>query len=88
VYSIKARLSKGEELEGVCHLGPKPSFGLEPIFVEAHLFDFSSEIYGQELEIDFLYWIRPVRKFSTPEELKDQINQDCALSKQFLSGSS
>ena len=49
--------------------------------VEAHLLDFSGELYGQELEITFIDKIRDEQKFPSLEALKEQIARDLAAAK-------
>jgi len=50
---------------------PKPQ-----LTVEAHLLDFSGNLYGQELELFFVEKLRDERKFPSVSELRDQIAQD------------
>ncbi|HEY6204761.1 MAG TPA: riboflavin kinase, partial [Chthoniobacterales bacterium] len=44
--------------------------------LEIHLFDFSRDIYGQDLEIRFVRYLRPEKKFDSIDALKDQISAD------------
>ena len=44
--------------------------------LEIHLFNFEEQIYDQDVEVEFLEYLRPEKKFSGIEELKTQIGQD------------
>lgn len=77
VYAIKAALN-GETYKGVMNIGVKPTFAtgeLKPSY-EAHLFDFSQQIYGEQLKVELIAFLRPERKFSSIDELVAQIKQD------------
>jgi riboflavin kinase/FMN adenylyltransferase len=67
----------GEELFfGLTNVGAKPTFMEESISVETYILDFEGDIYNRELCLYFLEKLRETRAFSSPEELKDQINLD------------
>ena len=51
--------------------------------VESFLFDFSKDIYGKEIEVFLIAFVRPERAFSTVDELKKQMEQDVAQAKLF-----
>ncbi len=59
------------------NIGPNPTFGEHAMKVEVHLAGWDgSPLYGQPLEVDFLAPLRPVRRFSGVEELKQQLHDD------------
>jgi riboflavin kinase/FMN adenylyltransferase len=60
------------------HIGPNPTFGEDAAKVEVHLLDFSDDLYGAELDVDFLKRLREIRKFSGPDEVIEQIERDVA----------
>lgn len=60
---------------GVANYGVRPTLGAGPSF-EAHLFDTSLDLYGQELRVHLLSRLREERKFSGVDELRGQIAQD------------
>ncbi|MCU0719268.1 MAG: riboflavin biosynthesis protein RibF, partial [Pirellula sp.] len=60
------------------HIGPNPTFGEDARKVEAHVLQFSGDLYGQVLELEILERIRAVTKFESLEALKKQLNQDIA----------
>jgi riboflavin kinase/FMN adenylyltransferase len=85
VYAIRCHVS-GRTYNGVMNVGKKPTFveNLEKTTLEAHLFDFSESIYGREVSIDFIAYIRPERKFPSIAELVAQISQDAEQAKQLF----
>ncbi|MBA2937789.1 bifunctional riboflavin kinase/FAD synthetase [Paenibacillus sp. CGMCC 1.16610] len=85
VYAIKASI-KGETYKGVMNIGVKPTFAtgeLKPSF-EAHLFDFSQQIYGEQMKVELIAFLRPERKFSSIDELITQIKADAEAAKNKL----
>lgn len=68
---------------GVLNHGMKPTFYAKDIVpvMEAHLFDFSEEIYGDQMKIEFVEFIRPERRFNGIQELIDQITMDSNYAK-------
>jgi riboflavin kinase / FMN adenylyltransferase len=62
---------------GVANFGVRPTLGAGPSF-EAHLFDTSLDLYGQELRVHLLSRLREERKFSGLDELRAQIASDMA----------
>jgi riboflavin kinase/FMN adenylyltransferase len=62
---------------GVANFGVRPTVGAGPSF-EAHLLDFSGDLYGKELRVHLLSRLREERKFPGVEALRAQIQQDIA----------
>jgi riboflavin kinase/FMN adenylyltransferase len=60
---------------GVANYGVRPTLGAGPSF-EVHLFDTSLDLYGQELRVHWVSWLREERKFSSLDELVAQIARD------------
>jgi riboflavin kinase / FMN adenylyltransferase len=58
-------------------VGVRPTFGvgLEPL-VEAHLLDFDGDLYGSEIRIEFVRWLRPELRFDSADALRRQIAED------------
>lgn len=82
VYLTRVNWQK-EELKAVTNVGIRPTFTSQdtlPI-IEVHLLDFDSQIYDEFLTVDFVDRIRPEKKFSTVEELKDQIQKDVEMAR-------
>jgi riboflavin kinase/FMN adenylyltransferase len=77
VYVGEARLG-GALYRGVANLGFRPtvSSGKPERLLEMHLFDLDREVYGEEMEIRFLRYLRPEQKFANVEALRAQIAAD------------
>lgn len=61
---------------GVANIGYSPTFNDNEFTVEVHLLDFSENIYGEKIRVNFIERIRDEKKFGDISELKDQINRD------------
>ena len=48
---------------------------MKPI-IEVHIIDFNENLYGRELYVDFVSYMRPVMQFASMEELKEQLIKD------------
>jgi riboflavin kinase/FMN adenylyltransferase len=75
VYACRAWLGP-ERFMAMANVGARPTFGGQDTCVEAFLLDFDRDIYGQELAIDFIRWLRGEQKFSGLDALKQQIRSD------------
>lgn len=60
----------------VINCGARPTFSLYEKVIEAHILDFSNDLYGKEIPIYFLSRIRDVQKFSSKEALIKRITED------------
>jgi riboflavin kinase/FMN adenylyltransferase len=84
VYAVTARLQSGEVVKGVANIGLRPTVGGTQSRLEAHLFDFTGDLYGQEITVALHAFLRPERKFESFEALKTQIGQDAAAARALL----
>lgn len=64
------------QYRGVANLGMRPTVGGDEKLLEVHVFDFSGDLYGKNLRVKFLRYIRGERKFSSLDELREQIAKD------------
>lgn len=86
VYAVTGRiLATGEALEGAANIGVRPQFEPPRELLEPYFFDFSGDLYGQEIEVAFHHFLRPEAKFDTLEALIAQMEKDCAEAKRLLS---
>jgi riboflavin kinase/FMN adenylyltransferase len=74
----------GMTVNGVANIGLRPTVGGLVPRLEAHLFDISRDLYGRHLRVALVEFIRPERKFSSFDELKDQIATDAARARAIL----
>jgi riboflavin kinase/FMN adenylyltransferase len=83
VYAAEARI-EGQLNRGVINLGFRPtvSSGTSERVLEIHLFDFDRDIYGQDVEVRFLKFLRPEKKFESLDALVQQIRHDVEQARQ------
>ena len=65
-----------------CNIGPNPTFGEQIRKVEAHLLDYSGDLYGRVVELDFLARLRATRAFAGIDDLLAQIRADIERTRQ------
>ena len=81
VYAVRI-IFAGRKYDGACYIGPKPGFLDNKIKtkalnnIEVFIFNFRKNIYGRDLEVQFLKKIRKARKFNSIHELAAQIKKD------------
>lgn len=76
VYAVKVAVLDREYL-GVCNIGNRPTVGKDNArTIETHILEFDEDIYGLDLKIEFLKYIRAERKFDSMDALKTQILKD------------
>ena len=71
---------------GVVNVGNRPTFGGAESVVEAHVLDYSGELYGKRLSVDFVARLRAEQKFAGVEELVAAIENDVAKTRELLEG--
>ena len=76
--------SRPGALPGVASLGTRPTVGGVEALLEAHLFDFSGDLYGREIEVEFVAKLRDERCFETLEALVAQMRRDADEARQIL----
>ena len=86
VYAVTGRLPDGRVLKGAANLGIRPSFDPPKELLEPHFFDFTGDLYGQEIDVAFHAFLRPEAKFDSMGALMEQIAADCEQAKVMLSG--
>ena len=66
----------GEKFKGVTNVGRRPTVGTEKILSETHILNFDRDIYGENVDVRLIKFIRPEKKFSSFDELACQIKSD------------
>lgn len=81
VYAARVRIGE-RSFNGIANLGIRPTFSTDHERVlEAHLFDFEGDLYGLDVELEFLRFVRAEKKFGSVGELRAQIQRDIAAAK-------
>lgn len=75
IYAVRGVLRRGT-YTGALHLGPRPTFKGSPPTIELHLLDFSEDIYGEDVRVDFIEHLRAIEPFTTVAALVEQIRRD------------
>lgn len=85
VYAVQVVMPDGAVLGGVANVGRRPTLGGDPqTRLETHIFDFAGDIYGREIGVRLVGFIRPDAKFSGLEELTAAIAQDAQDARRIL----
>ena len=84
IYAVTAVVPGGRVLHGAANLGIRPSFDPPKELLEPHFFDFSGDLYGQEIEVAFHHFLRPEAKFDSLEALTRQMEADCLKARELL----
>jgi riboflavin kinase/FMN adenylyltransferase len=85
VYAVMVTLPDGRRVKGVANIGRRPTVNEGPESrLEAHLFDFDEDLYGQELSVALHAFLRGERRFAGLDELKAQIAADAAEARALL----
>jgi riboflavin kinase/FMN adenylyltransferase len=83
VYAVKL-----DGLPSVANLGIRPTIvGVPKLLLEVHVLDFSEDLYGQHVRVEFLHKIRDEMKFDSLDALKTQIGKDVAVARRFFAAS-
>jgi len=87
VYLAEAAID-GKLHQGVINLGVRPTVKGQKSerVLEVHLLDFSSDIYGKDVEVRFLRYLRPEKKFDSIDALIKQITADVRQAREILAG--
>lgn len=84
IYAVTGRLADGQVLKGAANLGIRPTFDPPKELLEPHFFDFSGDLYGQEIEVGFHHFLRPEAKFDGLDALVAQMALDCDEARRLL----
>ena len=82
VYCVEAYINN-EKYLGISNFGERPTVDGSKLLLETHIFNFNQEIYGNELTVQFLTFIRPEQKFANFDELAKQIKIDIETAKKY-----
>jgi len=85
VYAVRARCDGGEWRDAVANLGTRPTFDGHGFLMEVHVIAYSADLYGAEMEVEFIDRIRGEQTFSSGEALIAQIEMDIEHALRLLS---
>jgi len=87
VFAVKMAILEGAQQGvyfGVANVGRKPSVGEFDANLEIHIFDFSGDIYGRRVRVEFLHKIREEMRFESVDALAEQIQKDKLAAQEFV----
>jgi riboflavin kinase/FMN adenylyltransferase len=84
IYAVRVTLADGTEHAGVANVGVRPTFDPPVELLEAFLFDFAGDLYGQQIEVALHHFLRPERKFDDMDALAEQMRSDEAEARRLL----
>lgn len=82
VYACRATVD-GRAFDAITNIGTRPTVAGENVTVETHLLNFSGDLYGKEITLEFLEFIRPEQKFESLAALQKQIAKDAEYFQSF-----
>ena len=68
----------------ITNVGNKPTVGEFAKNAETHIFNFSGDLYGRDVRIEFIRMLRPERKFDNLEDLQQEIHKNCLQAQEFF----
>ncbi len=87
VYAVRARLAGEHEWRGgVANFGRTPTTGIRDPLLETFIFDFDGDIYGQQLEVALVRFLRPELKFDSIDDMVTRMHQDVKDAQAHLAG--
>lgn len=84
IFAVRVHGVAATPLRGVASLGTRPTVGGVHTLLEVHVFDFSADLYGREIEVEFVAKLRDEEHFPTLEALVEQIHRDAAEARRIL----
>ena len=84
VYSVSVKGIENKIYNGIANIGIRPTVNDRGVLLEVNIFDFNNNIYGKEISVNLLNFIRKEKKFDGIESLKTQIKNDVRISKEFF----
>ncbi|MFO7326287.1 MAG: bifunctional riboflavin kinase/FAD synthetase [Pseudomonadota bacterium] len=87
IFAVRVRgIEAGRALGGVASLGTRPTVGGRVPLLEAHVFDFAGDLYGREIEVEFVARLREELRFEDVDAMVAQMHRDAEQARAVLSG--
>lgn len=88
VYACRAVFENGDSRLAVTNVGTRPTFADgDQVTAEGFLLDFDGDLYGQEVRMEFCHYLRPERKFDSPEALRTEVMENAQQTRDYFSRS-
>jgi riboflavin kinase/FMN adenylyltransferase len=84
IYAVRVGLD-GQRYDGVASFGRRPMFDSGVVLLEVFLFDFSGDLYGRDMDVAFIAWLRAEEKFTSVDDLIRQMQDDARGAREALS---
>jgi riboflavin kinase/FMN adenylyltransferase len=84
VYAVKVYGLANDPIYGVANVGNRPTVDGTRSLLEIHLFDFNTDIYDQEIQVEFCHKIRDEKRYDSFELLEQQIDRDVMAAKKYF----
>jgi riboflavin kinase/FMN adenylyltransferase len=84
IYAVRVKRAGGALLDGVASYGRRPTFDNGAPLLEVYAFDFAGDLYGEELAVTMVGWIRPELRFDSVEALVERMGRDAAEARSIL----
>jgi riboflavin kinase/FMN adenylyltransferase len=83
IYAVRVGID-GTLHDAVASFGRRPTFDDGPPLLEVHLFDFAGDLYGVQLDVAFIGWIRSELKFASIDDLISRMDEDSRQARRML----
>jgi riboflavin kinase/FMN adenylyltransferase len=83
IYAVRVQ-ADGQRYDGVASFGRRPTFDNGAVLLEVFLFDFAGDLYGRNIDVAFIEWLREERTFDSAAALVAQMRDDSSLARQAL----
>jgi riboflavin kinase/FMN adenylyltransferase len=83
IYAMRVHRD-GDRYDAAGYVGARPTFGAGEPVLEAYLLEFAGDLYGQEVEVEFIAFIRPDETFASGEALAAKMRDDCDQARAIL----
>ena len=85
IFAVRVRgIEAGRALGGVASLGTRPTVGGQVPLLETHVFDFAGDLYGREIEVEFVARLRDELRFDDLDAMVAQMQRDAAEAREAL----
>jgi riboflavin kinase/FMN adenylyltransferase len=84
IYAVRIAVAPGDVRDGVASFGRRPTFDDGAPLLEPFVFDFDRDLYGRQLEVEFVAWIRGEERFASADALVARMHEDARQARDVL----